>query len=291
MAYQSYEHTKNIPPGSLRPPSVSVILVIAVKITLQRIGYMPEQLKELEKYWSGRAEGYSAVNQEELAGEQHQKWLHYLQNRFPDKAPEQVSVLDIGTGPGFFAIILAEAGYHVTAVDYTAAMLKQARRNAGVLSDSITWKMMDAQNLDFEDNTFDVIVSRNLTWNLDEPEKAYAQWLRVLKPGGTLLNFDANWYGYLFDEEKRLLYETDRANVASLNLEDQYTCTDINAMEALARNMPLSNILRPDWDKKILSELGFSSIRIEEDMGSQVYSFMERINYAATPLFCVQAFK
>lgn len=42
---------------------------------------MPEQLKELEKYWSGRAEGYSAVNQEELAGEQHQKWLHYLQNR------------------------------------------------------------------------------------------------------------------------------------------------------------------------------------------------------------------
>ena len=121
--------------------------------------------------------------------------------------------------------------------------------------------------------------------------KAYAQWLRVLKPGGTLLNFDANWYGYLFDEEKRLLYETDRANVASLNLEDQYTCTYINAMEALARNMPLSNILRPDWDKKILSELGFSSIRIEEDMGSQVYSFMERINYAATPLFCVQAFK
>ena len=106
-----------------------------------------------------------------------------------------------------------------------------------------------------------------------------------------MLNFDANWYAYLFDEDKRRLYEEDRANVARLNLEDQYTCTDIDAMETLARNMPLSNILRPEWDKKILSEIGFSSIRIEEDIGNQVYSFMERINYAATPLFCVQAYK
>ena len=69
---------------------------------------MEGQLKELEQYWTSRAEGYSMVNQEELAGEQRQKWLHYLQTHFPKKAPEQLSVLDIGTGPGFFSIILAE---------------------------------------------------------------------------------------------------------------------------------------------------------------------------------------
>ena len=80
---------------------------------------MQGQLKELEQYWSNRAEGYSMVNQEELAGEQRIKWLHYLKTRFPDRSPEDISVLDIGTGPGFFAIILAEAGYRVTAVDYT----------------------------------------------------------------------------------------------------------------------------------------------------------------------------
>ena len=79
--------------------------------------------------------------------------------------------------------------------------------------------------------------------------------------------------------------------MAKLNLEDQYTCTDIDTMETLARNMPLSNIQRPAWDRDILTSLGFSSIAIEEDMGDQVYSFMERINYAATPLFCVQAYK
>ena len=257
----------------------------------QKAGTMQGQLKKLEQYWSNRAEGYSMVNQEELAGEQRIKWLHYLKTRFPDRSPEDISVLDIGTGPGFFAIILAEAGYRVTAVDYTEEMLKQARKNAGILADSIIWMTMDAQHLTFEDNQFDVIVTRNLTWNLDEPDRAYSEWHRVLKPGGTLLNFDANWYAYLFDEEKRCLYEKDRENVAKLNLEDQYTCTDIDTMEKLARNMPLTNILRPAWDYKVLSDLGFSSILIEEDMGDQVYSFMERINNAATPMFCIQACK
>lgn len=260
-------------------------------IEIDKAGIMQGQLKELEQYWTNRAEGYSMVNQEELAGEQRHKWLHYLKDRFPDRAPEQISVLDMGTGPGFFAIILAEAGYQVTAADYTEEMLKQARQNAGTLADQITWLTMDAQNLTFDNDQFDVIVTRNLTWNLDYPEIAYREWHRVLKPGGTLLNFDANWYGYLFDEEKRQLYEADRANVARLNLEDQYTCTDIDTMETLARNMPLSNILRPAWDRQILSNLGFSSILIEEDMGDQVYSFMEKINNAATPLFCVQAYK
>lgn len=252
---------------------------------------MEGQLKELEQYWTSRAEGYSMVNQEELAGEQRQKWLHYLQAHFPKKAPEQLSILDIGTGPGFFSIILAEAGYPVTAVDYTEEMLNQARKNAGALVEKITWLRMDAQNLTFPDDTFDVIVTRNLTWNLDYPEKAYQEWHRVLKNGGTLLNFDANWYGYLFDEEKRLAYEADRANVAKLALEDQYTCTDIDAMEALAKNMPLSDTPRPEWDRQVLTRLGFAGIQIEENMGDQVYSFMERMNYAATPLFCVQAYK
>lgn len=63
---------------------------------------------------------------------------------------------------------------------------------------------MDAQNLTFHDNMFDVIVSRNLTWNLDSPAKAYREWYRVLKPGSILLNFDANWYAYLYDFMERI---------------------------------------------------------------------------------------
>ena len=64
--------------------------------------------------------GYSEVNQLELATVQKQKWKNCLQKEiekvFSHHAAEDLHVLDIGTGPGFFAIILCELGYDVTAV-------------------------------------------------------------------------------------------------------------------------------------------------------------------------------
>ena len=158
-------------------------------------------------YWTNRASGYSTVNQEELASDQKTVWRGVISGRiaarFPDRCPEEIRVLDVGTGPGFFAIILAELGYQVTAVDYTASMLEEARHNAGALAKHIHFQQMNAEKLAFQTASFDVLVTRNVTWNLHDPEKAYAQWMRVLKPGGVLLNFDANWYSYLFDEEKK----------------------------------------------------------------------------------------
>ena len=114
-------------------------------------------------------------------------------------------------------MILSEAGYTVTAVDYTEEMLEKAKENLGKYTkyglERVTLQRMDAQNLEFADETFDVVISRNLTWNLEKPEQAYQEWMRVLKPGGVLLNFDANWYGYLYDEEKKEAYESDRKKV------------------------------------------------------------------------------
>ena len=63
----------------------------------------------------------------------------------------------------------------------------------------------DVQNLEnIQDGSFDVIVTRNLTWNLEEPQKAYQEWCRVLKKGGILLNFDAGWYNYLLMTNRRM---------------------------------------------------------------------------------------
>lgn len=166
-----------------------------------------ELLQEIASYWGTRAEGYSEVNEKELAGSQREAWLHVLEEQFPEKKKEEMKILDIGTGPGFFPMILSEAGYTVAAVDYTEEMLEKAKENLGKYTkyglERVTLQRMDAQNLEFADETFDVVISRNLTWNLEKPEQAYQEWMRVLKPGGVLLNFDANWYGYLYDEEKK----------------------------------------------------------------------------------------
>lgn len=41
---------------------------------------------------------------------------------------------------------------------------------------------MDAENPEHDDDTFDFVISRNLTWTLPDAQKAYKEWMRVLKP-------------------------------------------------------------------------------------------------------------
>ena len=254
-----------------------------------------ELLQEIASYWGTRAEGYSEVNEKELAGSQREAWLHVLEEQFPEKKKEQMKILDIGTGPGFFPMILSEAGYTVTAVDYTEEMLEKAKENLGKYTkyglERVTLQRMDAQNLEFADETFDVVISRNLTWNLEKPEQAYQEWMRVLKPGGVLLNFDANWYGYLYDEEKKEAYEADRKKVEEQQLDDHYLCTDIDRMENIARQVPLSAMERPAWDTKVLESLGVCSIQTDSEIWKRVWSEEERLNYASTPMFLVRAEK
>ena len=98
-------------------------------------------LKENLSYWTKRAEGYSKVNQKELETQQRCVWQNTLcqelRAHFPERDHDTIRVLDIGCGPGFFSIVLAEQGYQVTAVDLTQAMLDEAKRNAGHLADHI----------------------------------------------------------------------------------------------------------------------------------------------------------
>jgi ubiquinone/menaquinone biosynthesis C-methylase UbiE len=251
-------------------------------------------LSENKSYWTGRAASYSEVNQLELATQQRRKWsacLHAeIARQFPDNAPDSLRVLEVGTGPGFFAILLCELGCDVTAIDLTPAMLEEAKKNAGELASRICWMEMNAEELDFADESFNVVVSRNLTWNLPHPEKAYAEWARVLKPGGLLLNFDANWYAYLFDDEAQAAYDRDRANSAEQGVWDQNVGENFDVMEDIARRVPLSNIRRPDWDLVQLRGLGLQA-EADEQTWQRVWSEEEKLNFSSTPLFLVRAVK
>ena len=251
-------------------------------------------LSENKSYWTGRAASYSEVNQLELATEQRRKWsdcLHAeIARQFPNSASEFLRVLEVGTGPGFFAILLRELGYDVTAIDLTPAMLTEAKKNAGELVGKIRWMEMNAEALDFADASFDVVVSRNLTWNLPHPDKAYAEWARVLKPGGLLLNFDANWYAYLFDDEAQAAYDRDRVNSAEQGVWDQNVGENFDVMEDIARRVPLSNIRRPKWDLALLRGLGLRA-EANEQIWQRVWSEEEKLNFSSTPLFLVRAKK
>lgn len=244
-------------------------------------------LEKVKTYWTQRSTGYCRTNEEELNSFKYKAWTDIIHQYAPRVAEEPLAVLDAGTGPGFLALIMAGEGHKVTAIDCTEAMLDKARGNAKKYNRVISFEKMDAQDLAFADSTFDLVLTRNLTWNLERPEKAYREFYRVLSPGGRLLNFDANWYLHLHDPRKRQAYEQDRLNVRKYNCPDHYSSTDTKTMENIAAILPLSRAHRPEWDTGILARVGFKKIIIEMDIQDRVWDREEKINYGSTPMFMV----
>lgn len=252
---------------------------------------MAELLHSIGQYWTRRAPSYTDVIKKNLADGWDQVWADELISHFPDGGDRPLRVLDIGTGPGFYAIILARRGYEVTAVDYSEGMLREAKRNAGALADKIRFARMDAQKLAFADGSFDAIVTRNLTWNLPDPTGAYREWMRVLRPGGALVNFDANWYAYLFNEDKQQEYQRDRTNARLAGVEDHEAYAETDMMEGISRMLPMGRLRRPQWDMDTLNALGFSAVNADTSVGKRLWNPEEKINYASTPGFMVWATK
>ena len=246
-------------------------------------------LQDLIIYWTNRAKGYSQTNQDELATDKRKIWQKLISNHAPNK--NKLRVLDIGTGPGFLAIILALAGHEVTGVDVTQAMIDQAKDNASQYRVKVNFVLSDVHCLPFDDNHFDLIVLRNVTWNLSNPTVAYQEWFRVLNSQGKLLNFDANWYLFLFNKDLYSQYMQDRQNTMNYGIEDHYRQTNTQEMERISKLLPLSKEIRPQWDMNILQSIGYKNIHIHNDISKIVWDEIEQINYHSTPMFLIAAEK
>jgi SAM-dependent methyltransferase len=88
-------------------------------------------------------------------------------------------VLDVGTGPGYAAHRAAERGAAATGVDIADEMVALARRRYG----SIRFLRADAENLPFEDHSFDALCSNFAINHLPRPERAIREFARVVAPG------------------------------------------------------------------------------------------------------------
>ncbi|HEX8770275.1 MAG TPA: methyltransferase domain-containing protein [Acidimicrobiales bacterium] len=107
--------------------------------------------------------------------------------------------VDVGCGPGDAAIALAQevapAG-RVVGIDASQVMIDEATRRAsaaGVAGAATDFRVGDAQDVGFEDETFDGCRSeRTLQW-VDSPEAALAEFKRVTRPGGTIVVIDTDW--------------------------------------------------------------------------------------------------
>lgn len=241
-----------------------------------------ETLSEnVKHYWNVRSDSYSRQNIEEMNCFKRDAWRDVILEQAPQK--ECLRILDVGTGPGFFAINLALCGHEVAAVDMTPGMLEKASHNAHSYGAFVRFEQADAQHLPFDDESFDLVISRNVVWNLEQPEEALAEWRRVLCDGGRMVYFDANWYLYLYDDALRQTYEWAQRTAPA-----QPTALG-NRMEKLAAKLPLSDKVRPQWDRQALEEIGMKVLTIDQDVCDRVWDDDEIRMYAYAPMFMVVA--
>jgi ubiquinone/menaquinone biosynthesis C-methylase UbiE len=151
-----------------------------------------DRVAEVIRYhWDWRARTFDDdVDHNFVSDEQRDAWLDLL-SRLVGRTPQRV--LDIGCGTGFLALLLADLGHIVTGIDLSPRMIDRARRKAEQAARQIDFRVGDAVALDCPDETYDVVVARHVIWNLPDPERAVAEWVRVLRPGGRLALIEGKW--------------------------------------------------------------------------------------------------
>lgn len=160
------------------------------EISAASIIHRTDEKEYITGYWQKRSTGFANLRKAELHSEKQLLWQQEITRHLPQN--RRLKILDIGCGAGFFGILLGQK-HSVTGIDLTPEMIEAARALAAAERSNAEFMVMDAEALDFADASFDAIISRNVMWNLPHPEKAYREWLRVLKPGGLLLNYDAEY--------------------------------------------------------------------------------------------------
>jgi len=220
--------------------------------------------QRVQDYWTLRAGDFSAVRKNELHSELSGRWLGEMRDRLP--RGRTLDILDAGTGTGYFAILLAREGHRVTGIDLTPSMLAEAEATATEYGVSPRFLRADVQDTGLPSESFDAVVTRNVTWTLPDPEAAYREWRRLLRPGGILLNFDAN-YGENVRNRNQGLSRTDREGAYG-HLGITPALSAENAEITLA--MPASRHPRPEWDGELAERAGFREWGADETAGARI---------------------
>jgi ubiquinone/menaquinone biosynthesis C-methylase UbiE len=123
---------------------------------------------------------FGAVGERQVLGK-----LSKLLGAHPGPYPRS---LEIGAGTGYFSLNLLKAGVigHATCTDISPGMVETLEANARRLGLDVETAACDAAELPFEDASFDLVLGHAVLHHLPALDRAFAEFARVLRPGGTL---------------------------------------------------------------------------------------------------------
>jgi ubiquinone/menaquinone biosynthesis C-methylase UbiE len=168
---------------------------------------MRMSLEESKKYWDQHPIGVEVIGGLPDTREEYEKYIDYYDQFYEYKHQvfeyEQYSgknVLEIGCGLGVDTIKFARAGAKITAIDLSTTSVEYTQRLLGYYQIRADVRQMSADELDFPDESFDVVYAYGVLMLVEDEDKAVREIYRVLKRGGkalVVLYHRRSWYWLL----------------------------------------------------------------------------------------------
>ena len=152
-------------------------------------------------------------------------------------------ILDVGSGKGVTACYLAEKyGANVVGVDLSDRMIEYARKVAHKkkLEVKVSFQRADATDLPFPDASFDTVLAECTTTLLDK-ERAFSEFLRVVRPGGYIGDLEMTW------QKSPPLEAVEKA----YQMWEGYTTMTLEEWKNFYKSKGITNVQAQDFSEKI----------------------------------------
>ncbi len=146
--------------------------------------YIPENEKMKVSQLQNAYDGIAAQYEKRTWFDQHVLGVAHQRNQLMSKAHGKILDVACGTGLNF---PMFPAASEITAIDLSPQMLEFAKQKATSLHLNVQVKVMDAQNLEFADGSFDTVTSILSTCTFPDPIQALREMKRVCRPDGLIL--------------------------------------------------------------------------------------------------------
>jgi len=180
---------------------------------------------------------FRSLTEEEWKSAYDRVWKHRKNDCVPEtdtslflEAMDQKgSVLEVGCGMGSLSIRLAQAGHRVTGLDVSREALALAREQAGSAGAAVDWGEGFAENLPYDDKSFDYVVSAHTIEHVKDLARTAMEFRRVARKKIVLLTPKQSFKLYM-ESYHTQFFETKESLVSAFGLK-RYECREVESYD------------------------------------------------------------